>query len=102
MAPGAKKQIQRPHDRSLAPLWSNLSSFEGKFAVLKKVLVTLLGLFSAPPAVIQRPHSELAPGELCPPCPPRYAPAANNLLLRARIFCFCQNGIKKEKLNQGC
>jgi len=36
-----------PHDRSLAHLWSNLSSFEGKFTVLKKVLVTLLRLFGA-------------------------------------------------------
>ena len=42
-----KKQIRRPHSRSLAPLWSNPSSFEGKFTVLKKVLVTLLGLFGA-------------------------------------------------------
>jgi len=31
--------------------------------------------FSAPPAVICPPHSYLAPGELCPPCPPRYVPA---------------------------
>jgi len=35
------------HDRSLAPPWLNLSSFESKFTVLKKVLVTLLGLFGA-------------------------------------------------------
>jgi len=28
---------RRPHGRSLAPLWSNLNSFEGKFTVLKKV-----------------------------------------------------------------
>ena len=42
-----KKQIRRPHGRSLTPLSSNLSSFEGKFTVLKKVLVTLLGLFGA-------------------------------------------------------
>jgi len=38
-----------------------------------EVLVTLLGLFSAP-AVIRRPHSESAPGELCLSCPRRYAP----------------------------
>jgi len=38
---------RRPHGRSLAPFWSNLSSFEDKFTVLKKVLVTLLGLFGA-------------------------------------------------------
>ena len=42
-----KKQIWRPHGRSLAPLWSNLSSFEGKFTVLKKVLETLPALFGA-------------------------------------------------------
>jgi len=30
--------------------------------------------FPSPPAVIRRPHSDSAPGELCPPCPPRYAP----------------------------
>ena len=38
-----------------------------------EVLVTLLGLFSAP-AVIRRPHSESAPEELCLSCPRRYAP----------------------------
>jgi len=32
---------------SLAPPWSNLSSFERKFTILKKVLVTLLRLFDA-------------------------------------------------------
>jgi len=53
MAPGAKNKFgappveQVPHGRSLAPLWSNLSFFKGKFTVLKKVLVTLLGLFGA-------------------------------------------------------
>jgi len=53
MAPGVKDKFgaplvePAPRGRSLAPLWSNLSSFEGKFTVLKKVLVTLLGLFGA-------------------------------------------------------
>jgi len=76
MAPGAKT--------SLAPPWWNLSSFESKFAVLRKVLLVLLGLFGgsrsdlAPPAVIQRPHSELVPGELRPPFPPRYAPECSS------------------------
>jgi len=42
--------------------------------VLKKVLMTLLGLFGAP-TVIQRPHNDSAPGELCPLWPPRYSPA---------------------------
>jgi len=31
--------------------------------------------FSALPAVIWRPRSDLAPGELCPLVPPRYAAA---------------------------
>jgi len=35
--------------------------------------VTLLGRFGAP-AMIRRPHSDSTPGELCPPCPTRYAP----------------------------
>ena len=52
---------------------SNLKSFGSKCTVLKKVFVTLLGLYGAP-AVIWRPHIDTAPGELCPPCPPRYVP----------------------------
>jgi len=35
-------------ERSLAPLCSNLKSFVSKCTVLKKVLATFLGLFSAP------------------------------------------------------
>jgi len=89
-----KKQIWRPYGRIWALSKANLLYW-------RKYLWHCWD-FSAPPAVIQRSHSELAPGELFPPCRPRYAPAANNLLLRARIFCVCQNGIKKEKLNQGC
>jgi len=49
---------------SLTSQCSSLRSFRSKFTVLKKVLVTLLGLFDAFP-VIRRP------GHL----PPRYAPA---------------------------
>jgi len=46
-----------------------------KYSVLKKVLVCdIFGTFRRPPA-IRRLHSNLAPGELCPLCPPRYAPA---------------------------
>ena len=45
-------------ETSLAPSCSNLRSFESKCTVLKKVLVTLLGLFSAP-------RSDSTPGELC-------------------------------------
>ena len=55
---------------------TDLRSFGSKWTVLKKVLVILLGLFgtprshSAPSAVIWRPHSDSAPGELRPPSPP--------------------------------
>ena len=68
-------------EASLAPLWSNLTSFGSTSTVLKEVLVTFLGLFSglrsrsSPPAVILCPRSDSAPGELCSPCPPRYLPA---------------------------
>jgi len=41
--------------------------FGSKYTVLKKVLVTLLGLFGAP-------RSVSAPEKLSPLCPPRYAP----------------------------
>jgi len=40
MATGARNKLGTP--------FSNLSSFGSKFTVLKKVLVTLLGLFGAP------------------------------------------------------
>jgi len=49
-------------EASLAPPCSKLRSFGSKFTVLQKVLVTLLGLFGAR-------RSDLALGELCPPCP---------------------------------
>jgi len=55
--------VTRLDGTSLAPPCSNLRSFGSKFIVLKKVLVTLLGLLDA-----SRSHSE--PGESCPP---RYA-----------------------------
>jgi len=48
---------------SLAPPWSNLSSFGSKFTVLMKVLVTFSELFRAS-------RSNSAPGELFPPCLP--------------------------------
>jgi len=56
-------------EASLAHQCSNLRSFGSKFTALKKVLATMLGL-SAPTAVIRRSHSDLAPGELFPPCLP--------------------------------
>jgi len=61
MAPGAKK------NKFGAP-WSNLSSFESKFTVLKKVIATLLGLFggsrsnSAPPQWFSVPIVKWRPG----------------------------------------
>jgi len=73
MALGAKDKFgaplvePAPHGRSLAPLWWNLSSFESKFAVLNKVLVTLLGLFGDSRSDSAPPHSQLAPGEFAPP-----------------------------------
>ena len=54
-------------ETSLAPPCSNLRSFGSKCTALKKVLVTSLGLFGAL-------RSNSAPGELCPPFLPRYAP----------------------------
>jgi len=64
-----------PHGRSLATLRSNLSYFEGKFTVLKKVLVTLLGLFgasrnnSAPLQWSSDPVVNLRPGNCAPFAP---------------------------------
>jgi len=52
-------------ESSLAPPRSNLRSFRNKCIVLKKA--HCWDFFGAP-----RSHS--APRELCPPCPPRYAP----------------------------
>ena len=66
---------QPGQESSLAPPCSNLRSFGSKFAVLKKVIATLLGLFGAPcsqselPAVTRRPHSDSASWELCPLAP---------------------------------
>ena len=54
-------------ETSLASRCSNLRSFKWKYTVLKKVLSTLLGLFTTSP-------SDSAPGALRSPCPPRYAP----------------------------
>ena len=53
-------------ETSLAHPCSNLRSFGSKCNVLKKKLQHFWN-FSAPPI-------ESAPGVLCPPCPPRYAP----------------------------
>jgi len=80
-------------ESSLAPPCSKLRSFGSKCTVLKKVLVTLLGLFgaphsqSAPPAVIRCLHSNSAPVELWPPFPPRYAPDYLSRCQRPTVTC---------------
>jgi len=57
MVQGRKEVGWRPgQEASLAPRCSNLSSVGSKFSVLKKVLVTLLGLFGAL-IVIRRPRN---------------------------------------------
>jgi len=48
-------------ETSLPPPCSNLRSFGSKCSALKKVLMTLLGLFA--------PRSDSVPGELCPLAP---------------------------------
>ena len=80
MGEGRNEVRWRPRlEASLAPPCSNLSSFESKCTVLKKVLVTLLGLFGVP-APIQRhcsdlvPPSDSAPGELRPHFTPSLRP----------------------------
>jgi len=68
VAPGGN-DIRR-HSRqqaSLAPPCSILRSFRSIFTLLKKLLVSLLGLFGAPavirpPAIIRRTHNDSAPG----------------------------------------
>jgi len=40
--------------------------------------------FSAHPAVVRRPHSDSAPGELCPLCPPSYAPGWTRFISERR------------------
>ena len=60
---GCNEVRWRPgHEASLAPPCSTLRSFGSKCTVLKKVLMTLLGLFGAP-------RSDSAPGELFPLAP---------------------------------
>jgi len=58
------------------------------------VLVTLLGLFGAP-AIIRRPQSGSAPGELCPLCPPSL-PCMNVKVLSFGNFMFA---LQKRHLN---
>ena len=76
-------------EASLAPPYSHLRSFGSKCTVLKKVVVTLLGLFGVP-AVIRCPHSDLAPGELCPPWPPSLRPCLFQSKYRVTMFDLLQ------------
>jgi len=61
-------------EATLSPPCSNLRSFGSKCTVLQKVHLWHCWDLSGPPAVIWCPRSDSAPGELFPPCPPRYAP----------------------------
>jgi len=71
---GCKEVRWRPgQEVSLAPPCSNLRSYGTNCTVVKKVLATLLRLFGAL-TVIRRPHSDSAPGELCPSWPPSLRP----------------------------
>jgi len=72
MAPGARSKFG-------APMFEP-EVFGSKCTVLRKVLVTLLGLFGAP-------HSDSAPGELCSPYLPRYAPVYNILSCLEVVQC---------------
>ena len=54
--------------------------FRRQIYCIEKTTCDIVGTFRClqqqfgAPAVIQHPHSELAPGELCSPCPPCYTP----------------------------
>jgi len=61
-------------EAGLAPPSSNLRSFGSKCTVLKKVFVTLSGLYGASRSDLA-PHRDSAAGEFCSSCPPRYAHA---------------------------
>jgi len=58
-----KKQVWHPRVRNRS-FGANVLCYS---TVLKKVLVTVLGIVGVP-------RSDSAPGELCPPCLPRCAP----------------------------
>ena len=64
MAPGARSKF--------GALCSNLRCFESKFTVLKKVFVTLLGLFGAPVVILH-------PENCVPLSPHRYAPGCSQV-----------------------
>jgi len=70
MAPGARS--------SLAPPMFEPEVLRKKFTALKKVFVTMLGLFAVS-------RSDSAPEELCPPCPPRYGPVRRTSVMENNL-----------------
>jgi len=67
---GAQRGQMAPgQETNLAPPCSNVRSLGSKRAV-EKSICDIVGTFGRPHAVIRRPHSDSAPGELRPPCPP--------------------------------
>ena len=62
-----KKQVCRPHVRT--------SGHSEAYVLYWRKYLWHCWAFSAPHAVIRRPHADSARGELCPPCPSHYAPA---------------------------
>ena len=86
MAPGARSNFGAP--------CRNMRSF-GRNALYRRKYLWHCWDFSAPRVVIRWPHSHLAPGEFCPPWPPRYAPgyeAIKNLVIYAICLFDAQNG----------
>jgi len=76
-AAGAQRGLTVPGERSefVAPMFETEVFRKQMYCMEEIVRVALLGLFGAPRSDLPPPHSYLAPGELCPPCPPRYVPA---------------------------
>ena len=72
-----KKQVWGPHVRT----WG-LS--EANVLHLRKYL-RRYWTFWCPSQSFRAPRSDSAPRELCPPCPPRYAPASNLMLVEVLV-----------------
>jgi len=64
-----KKQVRRPMFEAEVFRKQNMYCIE-------ESTCDIVGRFR-PPAVIRHLHTDLAPGELFPPCPRRYAPVCN-------------------------
>jgi len=67
-------------EASLAPPCSNLRFFGSKCTALKKVFVTLLGVFGAP--------SDSEPGALCPFCSPCMQHVINISTFHGKVYLF--------------